>query len=390
MKNLFLLLIFSSCLLSCKKDKEHYSVDSELNPYLDLFLSEAKSHGFNFDVEKDGLIMKFSDLEDPTIGLCTYSDPILVEIDRTYWNDVTQYENCEDLRQNVVFHELSHGLLNRRHDNSTLSNTEWKSLMCGGDVVDDRSWQVNFSGERKQYYLDELFNTKTAEPSWASYGDTYNGSYTHVVDSLRLSKNYYNIDNDGNVFQISNGIYYIKINSSNNTSIPINSVSVDDDFYYELKIKGDITSNEGNCIGLFTGYDNNSNKTARNYFIVYYSSNYQQYRCTANNSLCMPTFAEVLLKNGICNFSDYTKLAIERKSDELFFYINDQLIYRNDYAADKNCTSYGIIVPGSKTISISSCAIYNNKNTSLKTTKNQEFTFGKPEPLEFSKINFIK
>ncbi len=390
MKKLFLLLIFSSCLFSCKKDKEHYSVDSELNPYLDLFLSEAKSHGFNFDVEKDGLIMKFSDLENPTIGLCTYSDPILVEIDRTYWNNVTQYENCEDLRQNVVFHELSHGLLNRRHDNSTLSNTEWKSLMCGGDIVDDRSWQVNFSGERKQYYIDELFNTKKEEPSWAAYGDTYTGSYAHVVDSLRLSKNYYNIDNDGNVFQTSNGIYYIKINSSNNTSIPINSVSVEDDFYYELKIKGDITSNEGSCIGIFTGYDDNSNKTARNYFIVYYSSNYQQYRCTANNSLCMPTFAEVLLKNGVCNFSDFTKLAIERKSDEFYFYINDQLIYRNDFAANEKCTSYGIIVPGSKTISISSCAIYNNKNTSLKTTNNQVFTLGKPEPFEFSKNNFIK
>lgn len=104
----------------------------------------------------------------------------------------------------------------------------------------------------------------------------------------------------------------------------------------------------------------------------------------------MPTFAEVLLKNGVCNFSDFTKLAIERKSDEFYFYINDQLIYRNDFAANEKCTSYGIIVPGSKTISISSCAIYNNKNTSLKTTNNQVFTLGKPEPFEFSKNNFIK
>lgn len=390
MKKIFLLIALATSLLACKKDKEHYSVESELSPYLDLFLSEAKTHGFNFDVEKDGLIMKFSDLESPTIGLCTYSDPILVEIDRTYWSEVTQYENCEDLRQNVVFHELAHGLLNRRHDNSTLSNTEWKSLMCGGDVVDDRSWQVNFLGERRQYYLDELFNAKMAEPSWATYGDTYNGSYTHVVDSLKLSRNYYNIDNEGNTFQISNGTYYIKINSSNNTIIPVNSVSLDDNFYYEIKIKGNITSGDGNCIGLYAGYDNSSNKAARNYFLVYYSSNYQQYRSTANNSLCMPTFAEVLLKDGVCNFSEYTKLAIERKTDELYFYVNDQLIYHNDYAADKKCTSYGIIVPGSKTVSISSCAIYNSQTTSLKSVNNQGITFGKPEPLEISEVNFSR
>ena len=205
MKNTFFLLGFLFLLLfsSCRKDDD-YQVDPALDPYLQLFLKEARQRGFEFDVEKNGLIMEFANLDSPTIGLCTYTRPLLIQIDRTYWKDVTQYDNCEDLRQNVVFHELGHGLLNRSHDNNTLSNSEWKSLMCGGDIVRDRSWQVNFSGMRKKYYLDELFNTKTPEPDFLHYGDTFSGDKGTLVESYDFSEDKYFTDANGNIYDISN------------------------------------------------------------------------------------------------------------------------------------------------------------------------------------------
>ena len=102
-------VLFGLFLLPSCKDKVHYQVNGILDPYLQLFLKEAEKRNLHFDVEEDGLILEFADLDEPTIGLCTYSDPLLVQIDQEYWRNVEEYENCEDLRENVVFHELAHG-----------------------------------------------------------------------------------------------------------------------------------------------------------------------------------------------------------------------------------------------------------------------------------------
>ena len=89
----------------CNDDEVQYEIDSTLKPYLHLFLNEAKERGVNINPQEDGLIMKFSNLKAPTIGLCTYSQPILVEIDRSYWEETANYADKDMLRENVVFHD---------------------------------------------------------------------------------------------------------------------------------------------------------------------------------------------------------------------------------------------------------------------------------------------
>ncbi len=163
----FLLLVaplFS--LFSCddEEGEKEYSVDSELYPYLQRFLDEAAKRGKSFDVVGDGLIMEFADLESPVVGLCTYSNPIKVQIDKKYWKETANSANQENLREDVVFHELGHGLLRRSHDNSTLPNTEWKTIMCGGTEVDGRSWAVNF---RRLADMENLRHLRWANQVWA-------------------------------------------------------------------------------------------------------------------------------------------------------------------------------------------------------------------------------
>jgi hypothetical protein len=249
-------VLFGLFLLPSCKDKDCYQVNGILDPYLQLFLKEAEKRNLHFDVEEDGLILEFADLDEPTIGLCTYSDPLLVQIDQEYWRNVEEYENCEDLRENVVFHELAHGLLNRRHDNEVMANKEWASLMCGGDEVEGRSWQVNFSGERRDYYLDELFNPATPHPKWGEYGERFSGEKGAKINELNLSSDKYEVDGDGNIFQIKDGVYHISLNSPSNTLLPIwKNLNLSGDFYYEIALKGDL-SDDKKCMGVGVGLKN--------------------------------------------------------------------------------------------------------------------------------------
>ncbi len=358
---LYCLIILN--MLSCRKE-DNYQVEAELDPYLQLFLQEASKRGMNLNVEENGLLMKFDNLTPPTIGLCTYSNPILVQIDPTYWNKVKEYDNCEDLRQNVVFHELAHGLLNREHDNGTLDNSEWKSLMCGGDLFHERSWQVNFRGERRQYYLDELFNARTPQPSWAEYGVKFSGEKGKQIIKLDLSEEKKTTNQNGNVYQISNGNYTISINEKNNIIVPLFvDLNLTGDFYYEVVLTGNLVGN-GECTGLVATYEE---KEERNYhlFSLIKNRTYGDYRCYASNTKCMDPIAEVILKTGVCNIkNEYTTLGIERRGSELYFYINDQLIYRNDFDANKPISRLAVVAPTLSTINIKEAACYNK--TELK------------------------
>src|ERR1035437_9451238 len=72
------------------------------------------------------------------------------------------------MKEDLIFHELGHGLLKRDHLNLTLENGDWKSIMCGGDKVGTRSWNINYKGIRRNYYIDELFDENTPAPDFSS------------------------------------------------------------------------------------------------------------------------------------------------------------------------------------------------------------------------------
>jgi len=129
---LFFVLILS--FFSCK-DTDEYNVDSAFTDYLQRFEDEAATRGRYFDLHKTGLIIEFGNLKGGYAGLTHYENPIRIEIDQKYWNAITKYAGSDLMKEDLIFHELGHGLLGRKHLNSTLENGDWKSIMCGGDKV---------------------------------------------------------------------------------------------------------------------------------------------------------------------------------------------------------------------------------------------------------------
>ena len=114
-------LVFTSC-----KDSKEYRVDSSFSDYLQRFETEAASRGRTFDPQSSGLIIEFANLKDNTAGLTHYEKPIRIEIDQTYWNDISKSAGADLMKEDLIFHELGHGLLKREHLNTTLENGDWK------------------------------------------------------------------------------------------------------------------------------------------------------------------------------------------------------------------------------------------------------------------------
>lgn len=380
---------------SCKDEPNRYEVDPQLDPYLQLFLQEGSKRGVNIDVKGNGLLMEFTDLTGLTIGLCTYQDPLLVQIDQDYWTETTQYEDQENLRQNVVFHELGHGLLNRSHNNSLLENYEWKTIMCGGDNVDGRDWAVNFNGYRKEYYLDELFNTRTHAPAWSKKA-TFDGEKGSLIGNLDMNKTYNGKDEMGNSYLMRNHIYTITSNNKgNNSIIPLVSEQMNGDFYFEVVLKSYMTENISTTgICALYDYDNNQKYNPQNrdrqhpindgcnYLAIKEGSIGDQFYLI--NSNCYLPIAEVLIED-VYKHGEYNKYALSRHDGEIFFYINDQLIFRNDYQADVPYLSFGVILPALGRLDISSAELY-ELGTALR-SKKEARTVG---PREGSFISPIK
>ena len=339
-KLLTIILVLS--LTNCKDDKIQYDIDPTLKPYLESFLNKGRERGVNLTPEEDGLIMKFSNLKAPTIGLCTYSDPILVEIDKKYWEETSNYANKNDLRENVVFHELCHGLLNRGHTNTTLENSEWKSVMCGGDTYMERNWNINYSGYRKEYYLDELFNIRTSAPEWSKVF-TFSGGKGEIYANMDLSQPYETIQNNIS-YNIENGELKILRNTENDT--PQNIIQLEDeitgDFYYEVSFKCRQMYSE-QLSGISVGYENKEGDMSYHYFYFNENNHYNDCRYYIAHSECYGPFAEVVKPR--LQTSQFNHFAVQKKDGELFFYVNNELVYRNDYEVNNTFHHFGLIIP---------------------------------------------
>jgi len=118
-------LVFSAC------NPHEYRIDPAFTDYLQRFKTEGASRGHNLTPETSGLIMEFGTLADGTAGLTHYETPVRIQIDKTYWNAISNTAGADMMKEDLIFHELGHALLGRPHINDVLPNGDWKSVMCG-------------------------------------------------------------------------------------------------------------------------------------------------------------------------------------------------------------------------------------------------------------------
>ncbi len=148
-----LAMVLAMC--SCGKDSR--DIDPVFQPYVDLFFEEAQKRGLDMKEEDYSFSLNFG--EAVAGGVCYYSGN-RVEINEFAWSVYPELS-----KQYLIFHELGHCLLDRRHDNQVLRNGECKSIMKGHEENECRRNSDNF-GVWRDYYLDELFNEETLLPSW--------------------------------------------------------------------------------------------------------------------------------------------------------------------------------------------------------------------------------
>lgn len=144
-------------LITCNKETDFPKIDPSFQEYVDRFAAEGSSRGVNLNLQS--LIVTYSDT---LLSYCGYGIPNAVSISRR----ANCWQNQTDANKEILFfHELGHAILKRSHDNSILPNGDYKTMMFGGNQFNLYSEDTP---ERRKYYLDELFNSATANPDWSS------------------------------------------------------------------------------------------------------------------------------------------------------------------------------------------------------------------------------
>jgi len=179
MARLTLYFLVLSCFLSACGNEEEPTIDiaDEFQVYVDTFEQEAAKRGLEDVFSERGIQVRFGDpnalqFGNPEFfaGYCDIvSDPPIVNINQATWNVL-----IERNKEFVIFHELGHCLWERQHINDLLPNGELKSMMVGGDFENSVGNKViNFSGLRRDYYIDELFDESISPPDWSTETFTY-------------------------------------------------------------------------------------------------------------------------------------------------------------------------------------------------------------------------
>ncbi|MDD4968643.1 MAG: hypothetical protein PHT07_04355 [Paludibacter sp.] len=382
MNSKYLLLLICSGFLfftSCKDPKE-YNVNSSFTEYLQRFEAEGAKRGHTFDPQTNGLIIEFANLKDNTAGLTHYEKPIRIEIDKTYWNDISNSAGADLMKEDLIFHELGHGLLNRDHLNSTLPNGDWKSIMCGGTKVNDRSWNINYRGVRRNYYVDELFNESTPAPSF--------GKLVNPIDTTGYSSFVaFNFDTpsqsgwtlgDSTNYTISQGNGKLSFRSKVNEVYLVfmrlpSPISILTDFSYELTLNfplGDLTKQYGVVFGPVPPGSSGNNDP-----IEYLTINNNQKMYMGNRSW-YSYFTELTESSVIPGGNN--KLKVFKVGQILYYYINGVYCYSSEMEAKSTLNEFGFLVPPLATVSIDNLRISKKGSAavvSAKVNQNIQFEF---------------
>lgn len=146
------LLLFAACEIEETPIVDDLYIAPELQPYFDLFETEAAARGLDYKLDEEnleGYLLRISD--DDVLGTCSFNPdrPQRVTIDVTFWRQASDFE-----REMVVFHELGHCVLGRDHIDDANANGTCVSIMHSGLG----NCRLNYNSANKAAYLDELFD----------------------------------------------------------------------------------------------------------------------------------------------------------------------------------------------------------------------------------------
>jgi hypothetical protein len=372
----FLLLVVTLGLSSCKNSSEH-RVGSEFTVYVQRFQDEATKHGKNLDLINGGLIVEFADLKDGVAGLCHYEKPIRIEIDKTYWAAIEKFADADLMKENLLFHELGHGFLGRKHLNTLLENGDWKSIMCGGDKVNGRSWNINYHGVRRTYYVDELFNESTAVPTYSSLqlvADTIGYSTVHNLNFNSQSQSGWQIKDtvSYSTSLTTDGKLKFQSKIAQAYLVSLTTPAISTNFSYELTIEnsaGNATDQYGIIFGNIP-----DGSTGNNSPIEYFNINNSK-KMFMGNRTCYSFFTE--LDQSKIVTAGKNKLKVFKIGSMIYYFINNNYVYCSEIVTTAALNKFGFMVPAQGTVLIDNFLISQSKssNTPAKVVQTQPLQF---------------
>jgi hypothetical protein len=296
------LFLLSSLFIYCKSDDDTdivivdnpfvpsaiRNIDEEFLPHVDSFLTEMESRGL--DLKNQNLTVVFVNriTGDVDENVCGYG-----------WHnfngrgydrvEIIDSENCWGRRdaiekENIIYHELGHALLNKSHFTDYFPNGLPKSLMCSEGCNNYRTY-IKYQADQRTYYLDQLRSSQIPMPEWAGekiFSDNlYNEHFDDLLenwdtavknDSPNSNRYTFFIDND-NTFSTpsSLGISSKADATSDAYAYWYKDFNVSEfDACANIKVRADIiTKNltEGNFFLVVDLYDSNDE-----FFTLYYNS----------------------------------------------------------------------------------------------------------------------
>lgn len=374
----YIIFILSLVLLSsCKNEYPRaYSVENELETYAQRFFNYAKNYGYNFDNE--GLVMKFSSLDENKGGVCYMNRrPIQIEIDSVYWRELSKSYLADEHKEQLVFHEMGHGFLQRLHINDVLDNKDWKSIMCGDELPEGRASNINYRGMRQEYYINELFTKTTDIPTWSTFVPDFSGTFQHLSFNFDVNQPKFPIIQQDNFYgRIENGEYVATSYSSNITANIANIVNTEDDFCIEAEIKILPNSEAANAFaGIYFGEPDNLKENANMHYISFDGN--QHIFIGENN--CLIPFID--LYRSEYKLGDYNKIKLYKQGQFIYYFINDTFIYHNDISDLKQGgENAGLLIYANNTVYVKDFKVYLDKpiERSYKEIVPQLFEVEKP------------
>ena len=114
--------------------------DQELADHVNHFIAEAAKHSAAYMVPAN-MVVKKVEMPIGTLGTCTISTSgLTVKLNTIYWKYISKAKQTQ-----VIFHELSHCLLNMDHYDTEV------------DIM-NTSENTDFNDENAQEYIQKLFN----------------------------------------------------------------------------------------------------------------------------------------------------------------------------------------------------------------------------------------
>jgi hypothetical protein len=381
-------VFFTSC-----KDPDEYRVDASFAEYLQRFENEGAIRGKSFDLKNRGLIIEFATLKNNLAGLTHYENPIRIEIDKSYWNSISGSAGGDMMKEDLIFHELGHGLLGRKHLNTTLGNGDWKSIMCGGDKVNNRPWNINYKGIRRTYYVNELFDESTPEPYFSStelLADT-SGYVTKIKLSFDNTANagWSMADDTKHTISIENGRlrFQSKVSDVYLVLMNTNSINIQSEFSYELNMEYSTTTDLSGQYGLLFGLlpdGSNGGTDPLEYFTI--NKSLKMYM---GNRTWYSFFTELsenqIFKNGS------NKLKVFKIGNVLYYFINGIYSYCSEIETTKNGFQFGFVVPPYGVVLLDNLAIAQRGGSAVSSKVKQiQFIEFKSIPVKSMNQNKIR